>query len=122
MVDRTTETLGFRPEVTVNGPINSAAGTETGDNLIAVLGESLSNAARHGHATTVSVVIDVGDSVVLTVTDDGRGMPEDLGHVGGLQNMRDRAEQLGGDFVISSSPSGTVVRWAVPARAEAPRD
>jgi signal transduction histidine kinase len=119
VVERAAETLGFRPDVTVNGPINSAAGSDSIDNLVAVLGESLSNAARHGRATAVRVVIDVGDLMVLTVSDDGRGMPEELGHVGGIQNMRDRAERLGGDFVISSSPSGTVVRWAVPARAQA---
>jgi signal transduction histidine kinase len=114
--------MGFRPDVKVNGPINSVTGADTGDNLVAVLGEALSNAARHGQATAVSVVVNVGDTVVLTVTDNGRGMPEDLGHVGGLQNMRDRAERLGGDFVMSSSASGTIVRWAVPARAEAAGD
>jgi signal transduction histidine kinase len=122
LADRAVESLGFRPDVKMNGPINSATGPDTADNLVAVLGEALSNAARHGRPGAVSVVIDVGDMVVLTVTDDGRGMPADLGHVGGLQNMRDRAERLGGDFVISSSPSGTVVRWAVPARAEASSD
>jgi signal transduction histidine kinase len=122
VVDRTTETAGFRPDVKVNGPINSAASSDTADNLMAVLGEALSNTARHGQASAVSVVVNVGELLELTVTDDGRGLPEDMEHVGGLQNMRDRAERLGGDFVISSSSSGTVVRWAVPARAVARTD
>lgn len=118
VVDRTAETMGLRPDLKLNGPLNSAAGAETADNLVAVLGEALSNVSRHSHASEVSVVVDVGDTIVLTVTDDGGGLPEGLDHVGGLQNMRDRAEQLGGEFVVSSSSSGTIVRWAVPARGK----
>ena len=116
VVERTAESMGFRPDLKLNGPVNSATGVETADHLVAVIGEALSNVAKHSSASEVSVVVDVDDNVVVTVTDNGGGLPDDLGHVGGLQNMRDRAAQLGGEFEVSSSPSGTVVRWVVPAR------
>jgi signal transduction histidine kinase len=116
VVDRAAETLPKPPGVRVNGPLNSATDKPTAANLLAVLGEALSNVSRHGNAHEVDVLIDVGELVTLTVSDDGQGLPDDLGRVGGLKNMRDRAEQLGGSFAISSSPSGTTVRWAVPPR------
>ena len=43
---------------------------------------------------------------VLEITDDGVGLP-DSRHVGvGLHSMRERAEELGGTFVIEAAPGG----------------
>ena len=66
--------------------------------------------------TTVS-----GDDVVLTVTDDGRGLPDDV-HESGVGNMRNRAENLGGSLSLESGPgAGTRVCWRVPASASSAR-
>jgi signal transduction histidine kinase len=55
--------------------------------------------------------------VVLTVADDGRGLPENVVE-SGLGNIRQRAERHGGEFHLVSSPGeGTRLRWAVPVRA-----
>lgn len=83
--------------------------------------EALNNSLKHAHATTVTVQIAIRpcadgreQRVILDVADDGRGFDlqavADAGGMG-LSNMRERAEQLGGDLTIESSPGqGTRVR------------
>lgn len=117
VIERAVESLPSRPTLTVDGPLDVAADQEVSGHLTAVLGEALSNISRHADASAVSVTIEVADLLTLTVSDDGRGLPDELAHVGGLQNMRDRAEKLGGSLVVSSSTAGTTLTWAVPPRS-----
>ena len=81
--------------------------------------ESLTNVARHAEARNVLVSLGRGmGSVVLSVADDGRGMPQAVavnGH-GGLRGMRERALLVGGALAIKPSRAGGVeVRLEVPA-------
>jgi two-component system, NarL family, sensor histidine kinase UhpB len=83
--------------------------------------ESLTNVARHADARRVEIALRRGhDSVVLCVTDDGRGIPVHdqfarNGH-GGLRGMRERALLVGGALAIKPSSAGGVeVRLEVPA-------
>jgi signal transduction histidine kinase len=114
--------LGFPPAVRFTGPVNLLVDDEVVGHLLPVLRETLSNAARHAHATRVEVDLVAGDSTVtLTVADDGVGMPQG-GRRSGLANLRERAEQLGGTFTIGAGPNGgTVAVWSVPARPDGPR-
>jgi signal transduction histidine kinase len=106
--------LGFRPTWHTEGPVDSAVPDEVRPHLLAVLREALTNAARHAKASTVDVTLAVGDDVVLTVTDDGVGIPEGV-HTSGLRNMADRASSAGGRSEVVSEPAGgTTVRWSVP--------
>ena len=73
--------------------------------LLAVVRETLSNAARHAQASAVAVRLEVTDEVVLTVTDDGIGYV-DTGRRSGLRNMADRAESLGGTFEVRQLRAG----------------
>ncbi len=83
--------------------------------------EALANIARHARATSVVVELNRdADSIWLQIADDGQGFDiqhEDqaVGH--GLANMRARAEELGGSFVVkSASGQGTSVRLRLPLR------
>jgi two-component system sensor histidine kinase UhpB len=81
--------------------------------------ESLTNVARHAGATQVELALQPGvGSVVLCVSDDGRGMSEAAvsnGH-GGLRGMRERALLVGGALAIKPGRTGGVeVRLEVPA-------
>jgi signal transduction histidine kinase len=69
----------------------------------------VSNALRHAHPTTVRIVLLEQESHwTMSVIDDGRGMtltPELYARQGyGLNNMRDRAGAIGGEFLIESGP------------------
>ena len=100
----------------------SRATAEWRDALIRIAREAVGNAVRHGGATEVRLAL-AGDPPVLTVADDGNGFdpaaprsPQSFG----LQSMRERAESLGGDFVLESTPgAGTTVHVRSPG---SPRD
>jgi len=114
MVDRAAGTLKFRPSLEFEGPVRTLVPPEVAPELLAVLAEALSNASRHARARRVSVVLSAGDEIVVTVSDDGRGMPAGV-EESGLANMRERAARLGGQCLVTSDPDGgTTVRWSVP--------
>ena len=53
-----------------------------------MLGEALSNASRHAEAGTVEVALEAGERIVLTVSDDGQGMPDGRGRERAAQHAR----------------------------------
>jgi signal transduction histidine kinase len=116
MVDRAAGTLKFRPTLTFEGPVRTLIGPDVAPDVLAVLAEALSNASRHAEASAVTVLLSAGAQITLTVGDNGRGLPARVAE-SGLSNMRERAERLGGECVVSSAPgSGTTVCWSVPSR------
>jgi signal transduction histidine kinase len=87
-------------------------------NLFRSMQEAVGNAARHGHASLIRVVLGrTGSGLRMIVEDDGCGFdagdaPDGLG----LRTLRERAELLGGTCAVQSRPGGgTVVRVEVPA-------
>jgi signal transduction histidine kinase len=112
--------LGFEPHVRLDGPIDTTVGHDEASHLLAVLREALSNVVRHAEATWVEVeVTAVGDSLVLTIRDDGIGIVQPRPTGRGLVNMQSRAEALGGSFGVTTGPGGrgSTVRWRVPLSA-----
>jgi two-component system sensor histidine kinase UhpB len=83
--------------------------------------EGLTNALRHSGArsATVSLSVDAG-TLILTVTDDGKGMPPDLpSDTAGIAGMRERALLVGGRLSIKSrTDHGTEVRLSIPVGEE----
>lgn len=85
-------------------------------NLFLSFKEILSNAARHAQATAVRVSFTMGvDCFTLTVQDDGRGFDPGLVSRGnGLNNMRQRLSEIGGQCLVESNPgSGTTVQLII---------
>ena len=116
LVDRASGTLGFRPTLRLEGPVRTLVDADLAPDLLAVLGEALSNASRHAEAGTVEVVLEAGERIVLTISDDGRGVPDGVVE-SGLRNMRERATRRGGTLAIVSAPgTGTRLTWSVPLR------
>ena len=115
-VDAAAASLGLRPELRLDGPLDSAVPDDVRPDLLAVLHEALSNAVRHARASRVEVSVEVRDGQLrLTVTDDGIGPGEPFDERSGLVNMRRRAGDHGGTLTISPGPAGgTRVAWAVP--------
>jgi signal transduction histidine kinase/streptogramin lyase len=89
-----------------------------------VASEALLNAARHAGADKVEVILRFGQrELALEVRDNGIGLPVELlanghkpGHFG-LIGMRERAERIGGLFVLESRPGqGSAMTLSVPAK------
>jgi len=81
----------------------------------------VTNALRHGQATHIRIVLDrAGDTVTLTVADDGRGLPADAAPAAGHHGLRwlaERAEGLGGQVKVSNRAGGGVeLRMELSAR------
>jgi signal transduction histidine kinase len=95
------------------GPL-SVIDAPLADHAEAVVREAMSNAVRHAQAHTVNVQVRVEDELSIEVTDDGTGMPADV-TASGLNNLRSRAREVGGQFSVDPGPDGgTVLRWSAP--------
>lgn len=69
--------------------------------------EALANVVRHSGGTTAVVRLErAGDLLVLTVDDDGTGIPEDRRPGAGMSAMRAQAELVGGTVEFASRPGG----------------
>ncbi len=108
------ENLGYAPNVSFDGPIDSTVPEEVGVQLLAVVREALSNIAKHARASAAAVTLSTGDELVLEVLDNGRGVGATT-RSSGLGNMRERARSLGGTFEVADRPDGgTRLEWRVP--------
>jgi signal transduction histidine kinase len=105
VIDAGAEQLGYAPSVRLTGLIDTSVPADLADHLLAVLRETLSNAARHAGATSVDVLLEVDESVRLEVRDDGRGL-SDEGRRSGLANLAERARAVAGTFAAAPLPDG----------------
>jgi len=102
--------------------------------LFRLVQEALTNVARHSHSPIARIQLaregnGSGQNVVLTVEDEGRGMPgagmraliggrRALERGVGLASMRERLHQIGGRLEIDSAVGRTIVRAIVPLREQ----
>jgi len=93
------------------GPIETA--------LYRIVQEAMTNAARHGKASVISVLVSPRASTVQAIIeDDGAGFDVEAVRRQqssvGIFGMNERAELLGGALDIESSPKGTTVYVEIP--------
>lgn len=83
--------------------------------LVRVAEEGLSNALRHGNATSVGLTLALdGECLVLTFADDGDGVPASPG-LSGLGRLRDRLAGFGGTLDLTpATGGGAVLRATLP--------
>jgi len=111
-----------RLRIDVEGP-DTPLGVDprTEEELFAIGREALANVAKHAGARSATVRVEARDGhVSLEVADDGRGFDARAARPGhyGLESMRSRAAELGGELAVASAPGvGTVVRVDVPVRS-----
>jgi signal transduction histidine kinase len=87
--------------------------------LFRIAQEAVNNVLRHAQARRVRVTLERdANRVRLRVSDDGQGfdtLAPRSGRNVGLWSMRERVDQLGGEFEVRSEPGqGTTVVMAVP--------
>ena len=113
-------TMSF-PEEPVNLP------THVSTTLFRIAQEGINNIMRHAGASTTEICLTLAQSsVLLQIRDDGQGfdiqqadgLAGKLQHLG-LLGMRERAELVGGKFLMeSTSGQGTQLQVYVPLPAE----
>jgi signal transduction histidine kinase len=79
-----------------------------------IVTEAITNVMRHARAQTCQVCITVNGQLMLTIMDNGIGVPS-VSHTGvGFLSMRERAEELGGTFEVISNEGQTLVTAVLP--------
>ncbi|MFF0745454.1 GAF domain-containing sensor histidine kinase [Streptomyces sp. NPDC004111] len=114
-VEEAVPALGFTPSLRMEGLLDTDVPRAVAEEVVAVLGEALSNVARHASASRTDVSLVVGGSgLTVTVVDDGVGLREGTRR-SGLRNLAERAERLGGNLVLAGGAAGgTRLEWQVP--------
>ncbi|WP_155548253.1 MacS family sensor histidine kinase [Amycolatopsis camponoti] len=91
------------------------------DELVAVTREALSNVEKHAGPDARAWVLleDLGGEVVVSVRDDGPGIPDGVleraaaaGHLGVVESIRGRVRDLGGSATLDTGP-GRGTEWEV---------
>jgi signal transduction histidine kinase len=109
-------------DVRVDGPTERLPLAPEVEELLFRIGqEAITNAVKHSGSASVSAEITADDeSITLVVSDRGAGFDPSRAYGGhlGLELMRSRAVDAGGNLVIESVPDvGTTVRVTAPAGA-----
>jgi len=99
--------------------VTRSAATVT--SLLRVLQEALANAVRHSGAEQIAIsCIEQGPDLLLTIQDNGTGIPQNGRQGLGLAGMRARVEALGGTIEIESKAGiGTTIIVSLTDTAEA---
>ncbi len=89
---------------------------EARKNLLLIAKEAMNNIAKYSAATEVTVRLECnGGMLVLEIMDNGKGIVNSQRTGLGLNNMRQRAETLGGRLqLISGRGNGTSVKCDIP--------
>lgn len=114
----------IRPSLVVPADLDARVPAALAPDVLAIVREALSNAAKHAMPSRLDVIAAVdGDTLEIEVADDGVGFEPGTPAVGrGLGNVAERAEALGAELSIDTGPGeGTTVHVRVPLpREEAP--
>ncbi len=119
-----------RPEVDISLDVSDAIPDrdETSNlTIYRIIQEGLTNAFRHADATAIEIVVvpatdaregNVRPSVRVTVSDNGKGLAEEVQPSYGIAGMTERVWATGGKMRIFNRPSGGVVLEAcIPVTA-----
>lgn len=105
---------GMEAQIDLEGDLTHCP-PEWMENLYGIALEALNNSLKHSQARRLHINLACRpDGIKLEIADDGRGFdPLRLRGGMGLQTMRERAELLGGQLSIVSSPgNGTLVSFS----------
>lgn len=86
--------------------------------LYRVCQEAVSNVIKHARASRVEVTTQITERLLmLSISDDGDGIPSARRKGLGLTSMRERIEALGGVLrILPRAPRGTIIECALPLK------
>jgi len=90
-------------------------GGEARRNIFLTVKEAVHNIIKHSGADKVTINIACNEQLIITVSDNGKGMhDEENSNVGnGLKNMKQRIHQLNGKFLIQNH-EGFTLKFEIP--------
>lgn len=115
--EQQTRSLG-RPRVEVHGPVDGLPSLSAAIEVVVyrIVQEAFTNVLRHAQAQgcqiRLSIHKDGSSELHLEIVDDGTGLPPQQSKGVGITAMRERVEEVGGTFKISSSPGKGTRVWA----------
>jgi len=87
-----------------------------------IVAEAVRNAVRHADASSCEITLrESADGLVVTVEDDGVGLPQEVVSGVGLLSMRERADGIGATLHVTSGDNGTLVELRVPGFVDSER-
>jgi len=117
------------PGVTVETKISPSLG-ETGETaeltIYRIIQEALTNVFRHARATRVDITVEPTlprrtgirpgetEAIMVSIRDNGSGLPTDHKQGFGMIGMRERVLALGGTMTVASTERGVTVEALVP--------
>ena len=113
---------GLQIAVRIQTTAGLAAGSDLDpaerEHVVRIAREAIVNAALHGAARRVDVVVlQEGKNLLMTISDDGCGITDASGSGMGLRTMRARAAALGGRLSMRPrAGGGTELQLVAPAR------
>jgi signal transduction histidine kinase len=114
LVAELTEETALSSKVRMTGSVDDEMPEGLAEHAEAVVREAVTNTVRHAHADELAVTVEAADEFVISVVDNGIGLPSNVKR-SGLANLAQRAGLLGGRFVARSEPGGgTRLTWQVP--------
>lgn len=124
-----TERTGIRTTLDLQPPEFPRLAPQLERTVFRIVQEAMTNVFRHSQAQNACVtLIQRETSLLLTVKDDGKGIPEQTaqlrpGSIGvGLGGMRERARELGGELRMLNGNPGTIVEILIPAMVSHARE
>lgn len=83
-------------------------------NIVLIVKEAMNNIAKYSKATEVFIIFKkIENKFVFEIKDNGIGFTPDFSKGNGLQNMKRRAEEIGGSFELFSE-NGTTIKICIP--------
>jgi len=86
-----------------------------------IVEEALTNVVHHAQAQQCQICLALTGTgeLVITITDNGKGLPQTYRTSVGMHSMRERAEELGGKCSVQTRPTGgTLVSVSLPLAKE----
>jgi signal transduction histidine kinase len=123
VVSELTPGIGVIPEITLDGPIDTAVPAPLGHHLLACLRDVLGYSDGHRQPGRVAVAVTVdGAAVTLTVTEDGPWWADPTtADSTELALLHRRAGELGGTVTARPAPDGmSQLSWQAPLAEEFP--
>ena len=111
--------FGIKCRFTCDQPV-LISDQDVATHLYRIAQEAVNNALKHGRATRIDISLKkTGEGILMSIADDGVGLPENLGSSGGkglgLRIMKYRAKMIRGTLRVERGPErGTIVTCTAP--------